>query len=631
MTQPRAGGGGRAQSSTPTIFEQLSQRQRLAPTIRSESGKSYDEARPGYAERDRMAGNELEYLARSLGLFGREATGVMQQRLDRTIEEGVAAGQVLFAEDPNANKNMQDWKAFTEVNPQYTGDNPWLKRGYEQARLKSLGLELEKRTNDNFLQSGMINETDPQKVQTWLQDQADTFRKEKGLDTYADKLFLAQNYTAMEFATKQGMLNQHSQYVRNQQEERTATQYTDLALQAVEGFLDPTRGGGNLNDPHQYDVVITNINNAIATNIKDAVAHGVRDTKAPEMALNMYLTAYSKTGNTAFLRAIEQAEIGGVKLLNHPGVAEKVEAMHQKRLDQQRADLRHSWAVQEHNDKLMEKALTGAAYQFALSGKAVTPDVLVEMGIPDRFAGTFAKQVGTVYEGMQKTTQLSPLAREELARARIRAERGELSELEAINLFRDFGAEGKATFTTHIEAQTEQGKLRATTLQHGGNRLFSMLSRSKSDFDLKVLLSDADLTLLTQEQREGREAVTLFHAEFNEAFTKQAKENGGSVTPDQAVLIENTVMNKVIEQMEKQKKWEAPQTNTPPQQQQQSPPQTAPAKAPVDPALLSMLDEQEPGAGAQLAGMFHDDAVRAITLAYPDLIHLYENRRKGGD
>lgn len=537
--------GRRAQSSIPTIREELTTQTKLSPTIRSQSNYSYDEARAGYVERSYNAGGQWEGLARALSGFDKNLSAVLEHRMDKKIEEEVAAGRVLFAEDSDENKNKLGWKGFTEKNPQYQGDNPWLERGYEAARLGGLGFDLEKTLADDFVQSGMINEIDPKKVSAHVDEQIATFRKEQGLDAYPDKLFLAQNYTVMEAKVKQGLYAQHSQYVRAQQEERTSQQYTDLALKGVDALLDPARGGGNPADPYQSESIEQRINMTIAANTQEALSHGVRDTKGPEIMANMYLTAYHKTKNPAFLNAMQKAEINGGLLINQAGVAEKIESLEYQRIQRQKADNQYAWAVEAHNDRQEEKALLSKAWQYSLTGAPLTPDVIIQLGISERLKGTFIKQVGELYSGMQKVAQNSPAFLKKVADTTLRAKRGESTDAEVIALVSLGGEEGKAALNAHIEASKEENKLLASNMKDGGDKIFSLFSRTKDSF----VLPGADITNLSQEQQDGGEARQVFSARYEIEYQRLSAENKGNVSAPQAESLRVKVLNDVTKEM----------------------------------------------------------------------------------
>lgn len=540
--------GRRAQSSIPTIREEMTTQTKLSPTIRSQSNYSYDEARAGYVERSYNAGGQWEGLARALSGFDKNLSAVLEHRMDKKIEEEVAAGRVLFAEDSDENKNKLGWKGFTEKNPQYQGDNPWLERGYEAARLGGLGFDLEKTLADDFVQSGMINEIDPKKVSAHVDEQIATFRKEQGLDAYPDKLFLAQNYTVMEAKVKQGLYAQHSQYVRAQQEERTSQQYTDLALKGVDALLDPARGGGNPADPYQSESIEQRINMTIAANTQEALSHGVRDTKGPEIMANMYLTAYHKTKNPAFLNAMQKAEINGGLLINQAGVAEKIESLEYQHIQRQKADNQYAWAVEAHNDRQEEKALLSKAWQYSLTGAPLTPDVIIQLGISERLKGTFIKQVGELYSGMQKVGQSSPIARSILAKGKLRAERGEMNDDEAVLTFSNYGAEGKDILNAHLEAGKEENKLLTSNMKEGGNKILSLFARTRDGLDI-ASLSLENVDALSQEQKDGLEAMQVFSNQYKIEYQRLSAENKGNVSAPQAESLRVKVLNDVTKEM----------------------------------------------------------------------------------
>lgn len=118
--------------------------------------------------------------------------------------------QVKFENWDEHNKNRSDWKTFVEAHPEYQGSNPWARIGFEKARLKGLGLDVNKYLNDRFSRSELVNETDMGKVNNQLSEWLNEYRKETGLKAYSDKLFLAKHYSQMEGEAKANVLSRHT-------------------------------------------------------------------------------------------------------------------------------------------------------------------------------------------------------------------------------------------------------------------------------------------------------------------------------------------------------------------------------------------------------------------------------------
>lgn len=343
------------QNNAKTVRERVDSRRGLQATVRPAT--TYDNARGGYVERPFGAGRDMQALAGALSQFDRSLGGFLDQKLDKQIEEGAAKGQVTFAENPSENKNMQDWKAFTEANPQYTNENPWVKKGYEQARLQALGLDYEKGLNDAFVQSGLVNEKDQKNVDTFFQDYDKTFREQAGIDQYEDKIMLASNFTKLTSTAKQGLYSRHSQFLQSQNEDMLGQQYADVTVKSIDNMFDPAINGRTrfLSDPNQREDNLNLIALTVMENVKAATDKGYRNAKAPELAAQMIFTAADKAENADILEALDLVRINGVTLSSLPGVAAKMEQREQQRIEKQRADTRWWWAQQERQEKLEEK------------------------------------------------------------------------------------------------------------------------------------------------------------------------------------------------------------------------------------------------------------------------------------
>lgn len=617
----------RRQSEQPTIREPLGRGKGLAPAIRSQSAYSYDYARPGYVERPRGGGSDYERLARSLAGLDKSLLSALERHMDRRIEEGVAQGAVLLDESDADNKNRQDWKAFTEAHPEHAGNNPWLRLGYEQARLKSLGLDFEKQLNDGFVQSGLINETDPAKIRDYVESRAKAFREEAGLSGYEDKMLLAQHFTTAEAQAKQRLYAKHSQYMQAQQETLTGQRYTDLAVKEMEALTDPAGGGVNMADPLQREHGITGVLNIVAARVRDATNHGCRNAEAPRLAANMLLTMYGRTHNPDFLEAMKTLEINGVSLISQPGMAEKVEALEYQRIQRQRAATQYAWAVEARAEQQREKALLGMAWNYSLSGAPLTPETLEQLDIPDRLKGQFARQVGEIYSGMQKVAQTSPAARTELALATLRAKQGEMSDAEAVAVFSRFGAEGKTILNTHLEAGKEENALLTSNMKDGANKVFSLFARTKEGLDLSFLTAD-DLSQLSQEQQDGLEAMRLFSARYEQEYRRIAAENKGNVSGPRAEALRVSVISDVTREMsEAFARRDAIRNAAPATSSGKTLPppsaaaQTAPAPAapqPLDPTAYAWVLHNIPGSKDLPADVTREELREAVQALAPD-------------
>lgn len=497
-----------SRSSQPTIRQDLQRSPALNPGIRASGLYSYTEARPSYIDRDRTVGAGMEILARSLSRLDSSMVPALERINDRNIERAVTQDAELYAQNTDLDKNRKNWKDFVEENPQNSPYNPYLQIGYEQARLKALAVDQAKAMEDAFVQSGMVNETDQKKVKAWMDDFAIQFRKDNHLDTYEDKLTLAENFSANEFKTKAGMMAKHSQYVARQNESRTMQQFSELTAKQIEAAFDPSLGGSVFGAGEADAQRIADI---IMANGQTALANGVLDANAAEMYTKMVFDAYERLDkNPVALKALDLVKTpGGVALSSLPGVAEKVNALHRQRIEQARADQRHYWAMEERQKKLTTEQWMGQGV-MVWGDKPPTKANMDTAGVPVWLQPAFAQSVNSFNKSMMEGQRLAPVNQAGLTAVHILASTGQLTQDEVLALGTIYGADkAKEWHDTNKAAQDETNKDYTGFLKDLSSASFSMFSRTKDDgLGFKGVSFGYDPEL-TEEQKIGLQATEL--------------------------------------------------------------------------------------------------------------------------
>lgn len=497
-----------SRSSQPTIRQDLQRSPALNPGIRASGLYSYTEARPSYIDRDRTVGANMEILARSLSRLDSSLVPALERINDRNIERAVTQGAELYAQNTDLDKNRKNWKDFVEENPQDSPYNPWLQIGYEQARLKALAVDEAKAMEDAFVQSGMVNETDQKKVKAWMDDFAIQFRKDNFLDTYEDKLTLAENFSANEFKTKAGMMAKHSQYVARQNESRTMQQFSELTAKQIEAAFDPSLGGSVFGAGEADAQRIADI---IVANGQTALANGVLDANAAEMYTRMVFDAYERLDkNPVALKALDLVKTpGGVALSSLPGVAEKVNALQRQRIEQARADQRHYWAMEERQKKLTTEQWMGQGV-MAWGDTPPTKANMDAAGVPVWLQPSFAQSVNSFNKSMLEGQRLAPVSQAGLTSVHILASTGQLTQDDVLALGTIYGADkAKEWYDINKAAQDETNKDYTGFLKELSSASFSMFSRTKDDgLGFKGVSFGYDPEL-TEEQKIGLQATEL--------------------------------------------------------------------------------------------------------------------------
>lgn len=152
--RPRSSGG-------PKI-EQLREAPGLNPSVSPVA--TYDEKRPDRVEYYGGGRSKWDILAASLSGLNPELKKMLIIKNQRWSEEWDARGWEAM------DRNQMDWNEFVKANPEYVGLNPHFERGYKAAELTRSAQNLRTALQDHYTTSGLINETNPEKVREGIQN-----------------------------------------------------------------------------------------------------------------------------------------------------------------------------------------------------------------------------------------------------------------------------------------------------------------------------------------------------------------------------------------------------------------------------------------------------------------------------
>lgn len=501
-----------AQSSQPTVRQALSAGGQLQSPIRAGGLYSYDEARAGYVGRA-AADVSLGNLVASLSHLDSSLMRNFQAVMDRKIERDVAAGRVAFEENRGENKNRLDWKAASEANPELQKLNPYAVRGYEEARQQSLA-HADNIEAATFAFTTLLNEKDPRAREEKLNDFYAAQRAANGMEGYQDKLLLAQNYTAIAAQGKMRLLAGLEERQAQQRIQDLALQHADLAVKELESLSHPALGGIDLDDPEQEETNSGTIIGVVSRQMRNASLNGVPDSKIPELTLDTYLTAYRKSGNTLYLEAAKRQEINGKKLINMPGVADKLEAIDRERLTRARADWQFARTVEAENIKKAERGMSGLIYTAVRDGKTVDDAFLAASGIPEFMRADALLKAGQYADWQQKARLASPAGRERAVAANSLARMGLMSVNEAGTYYAKTGDKGPLDLA--LKTEDEEYQLRAKILKEGANKMFQLFGKTRGESDISTIFNNIEA--MDTLGRQGYEASLVFIANYDDAF-----------------------------------------------------------------------------------------------------------------
>lgn len=538
-----------SRSSQPTIRQDLQRSPALNPGIRASGLYSYTEARPSYIDRDRTVGAGMEILARSLSRLDSSLVPALERINDRNIERAVTQGAELYAQNTDLDKNRKNWKDFVEENPQDSPYNPWLQIGYEQARLKALAVDQAKAMEDAFVQSGMVNETDQKKVKAWMDDFTIQFRKDNHLDTYEDKLPLAENFSANEFKTKAGMMAKHSQYVARQNESRTMQQFSELTAKQIEQLFENKligHGSGGGTHVQQIAAVVT-------ANAQEALAHGVLDANAGEMMTKAVLDAYERLDrDPSVLKALDLIKTpDGVALSSLPGVQKKLNDLEDQRVAKARADWAFSWQQRDRAEKESRKYWLGQGV-MGWGEVAPTKESMDQAKIPPHIQPEFLTAWTAMHNAQRKAVQAAPANQQALLAYSIRAAKGDLEDGEVFALAETLGAEeAQKLYEANTKAQEDADKGYASHLSDLYTEARRVLGMTKQEADDALIMAATGMEVTEKQQRY------LYMCNYLAAISKNAEaeyqaKNGDSGLQTWRMTTKMHVIDQALELTNKQ-------------------------------------------------------------------------------
>ena len=174
----------------------------------------------------RFVGNtksKIDEIQELYNSFNRMAT----HRIDEQIEKDTALGIQLQEnqyDDEGMLRNKRSWKEFVEKNPEYANMSPWVRRGFEESRLRQLGVEMESGLRQHIDEQGGLNFEDPAQFQSLINTYIVGFRKDNELDSYEDKLLMSKFFSPIEANVRQSLTTVYDQAQVNARQGKLALQ-----------------------------------------------------------------------------------------------------------------------------------------------------------------------------------------------------------------------------------------------------------------------------------------------------------------------------------------------------------------------------------------------------------------------
>jgi len=373
-------------SNIPTIAEKLTQSPTLTPAVRSYSYHEYDEKRPGYVNADRNAGGAMASLARSLSGFYNSFNRMATHRIDEQIEKDTALGIQLQEnqyDDEGMLRNKRSWKEFVEKNPEYANMSPWVRRGFEESRLRQLGVEMESGLRQHIDEQGGLNFEDPAQFQSLINTYIVGFRKDNELDSYEDKLLMSKFFSPIEANVRQSLTTVYDQAQVNARQGKLALQTSQEIASHITTAVQEGRA---------VDL------NALGHALTSACDNGLLNKNAVECALNGIKTAYAQEPEREVLDMLKVVEVNGIPLYDTKEGAE----WYQREVDKiSAAEVKAAKAKEKEDSKHL--GVEGESYIHHYAAN------LEQFESEDAIIEHYKNQTGIELTGSQRTDFISDI------------------------------------------------------------------------------------------------------------------------------------------------------------------------------------------------------------------------------
>jgi hypothetical protein len=533
---------------TTVQIEKLRELAGLQSTIRSEALYSYNEARPGYVERpDDLYSNPWMQLSKALAGFDKPLSELHRKQQEKEIEKSLAEGDTMFTNsevDPTTGNRLA-WKEYVEKNPAAAGLNPWVRKGYEMARMRSLGLDFKAQLQDAYSKNGLMNETDQAKVSQFIDQFERDFRKKHGLDDYDDKVILAENFTKEALEARAAILNRHVKDFAEENLKRVTQEFTQLTSKQLSSIVD--NPNVNFSDPDvREQVIIPQLQEAIQRISQEAASYGVLNSDVPGIIFRALAAEATErgyeNGGRELLEIAKNLDFGAGKLGDIPEYKDYI------------TKAERQMEAQEEQDRLkrereQEKALTDIMVDAAIKGTYYNAEQLRAKGVPAHMVPSVLAKINAIQNSREINEsygQWDVEKRTSFLNLQLKAARGELTDADLRSAARAYGKEVDRLLSLHLSSESTHDKLVARTIGEAQNRVFRLVTGVK----------DSNLDTLSLDQYGDPKIQLGLQAAADVMFTlksKIEKESGGGKGELSAARAEFLAMEAVEEVIKKSK------------------------------------------------------------------------------
>ena len=404
---------------------------------------------------------------------------------ERWTKEQIAEGERMWAE------NKINWRKFSNMNPDLAGLNPHLQRGYQAAELKARGMEFSHDMQTWYTTSGLMNETDPAKVQAAVREFSENYINNTINRTqYQDSELVSEHFLAPARQAEAALLARHTGDMSNEHLKLSAEKLTHLASAHMDNMINNTP---NIANPTNFNAALVPLAEQFMAASDEMIANGMPKSLVNKIILEAVLDYANgiKGGNLGYgdelLAVLDHIKIGTGML---GGTAEAKAArerfMHTWQ-QRERSEIQYRQSQQEYAQRQADRAAGPLAIKEWLAAQ--------EEGRPFKDAATMvaegllSQDAARAYQSMQNALQQSseyqPVMNLENQQAyaalRVQASRGELDVSQHPAYVRQFGEKRALALLAADEKITSPAvKLRNTAVDRADDILSTAFTANEN-------------------------------------------------------------------------------------------------------------------------------------------------------
>lgn len=378
----------------------------IRSTVSSQGLYMYDEKRPDFIQY-MGGGQNWERLSSALRGLNPQLNAYLFKQGEDLRQRNTALGQELM------HRNKTDWATFIKTHPEYAGLNPHLERGYKSAELMTKAQDYQAAQQDFYTTSGLVNETDTEKVraalsefgQKWIQENVSP----EALGYAYDPELYAENFLRPAQAAEGAIMNRHSGDRANENLKLAADKYGRFMTSSIENLFKNTP---NVSDPAVFEKATDELGNRITNFQNEMLAAGMPLSMAVDLTEDAIINLARSEGEEGFgdelLAGAGKIKTGSGPLSGRPTFRAKEKALkeswkNERYIDGQRA---------EQNLNKKRRELTIQAYSIMDAEYTETGRILDVKELKERL-GTDLTRIGAdiAYDAVlnfTKGTEVTP-------------------------------------------------------------------------------------------------------------------------------------------------------------------------------------------------------------------------------